>query len=152
MKGDESVFYTADFLGNSMTAIDPSDGSIVGHIDWLQAGADLGAGLIGLPIQAPIDPTDNWMVVALTLGGKIGVVDVSSDPGEVVAVLPCDPGCHGVQWGAKKDGRYYAYVSSKFSNAMHIVDPDPNGDGDGSDAKIAGSVVLTDAFDTEIDD
>ena len=152
MKGDESVFYTADFLGNSMTAIDPSDGSIVGHIDWLQAGADLGAGLIGLPIQAPIDPTDSWMVVALTLGGKIGVVDVSSDPGEVVAVLPCDPGCHGVQWGAKKDGGYYAYVSSKFSNAMHIVDPDPNGDGDDSDAKIAGSVVLTGAFDTEIDD
>ena len=152
MKGDESVFYTADFLGNSMTAIDPSDGSIVGHIDWLEAGADLGAGLIGLPIQSPIDPTDNWMVVALTLGGKIGVVDVSSDPGEVVAILPCDSGCHGVQWGAKKDGGYYAYVSSKFSNAMHVVDPDPNNDGDGSDAKIAGSVVLTGSFDTDSDD
>ncbi len=152
MKGDESVFYTADFLGNSMTAIDPSDGSIVGHIDWLEAGADLGAGLVGLPIQSPIDPTDSWMVVALTLGGKIGVVDVSSDPGDVVAILPCDPGCHGVQWGAKKDGGYYAYVSSKFSNAMHVVDPDPNGDGDGSDAKIAGSIVLTSTFDTDSDD
>ncbi len=152
MKGDESVFYTADFLGNSMTAIDPSDGSIIGHIDWLQAGADFDEGLIGLPIQSPISPDDKWMVTALTLGGKIGVVDVSSDPGTVVAILPCDPGCHGVQWGAQKDGGYYAYVSSKFSNAMHIVDPDPNNDGDGSDAKIAGSVILTSAFDTESDD
>ena len=40
MKGDESSFYTADFLGNSMTAIDPSDGTIQGHIDWLAVAAD----------------------------------------------------------------------------------------------------------------
>ena len=75
MKGDESVFYTADFLGNSMTAIDPSDGSIVSHIDWLQAGADFDVGLLGLPIQTSISPDDKWMVTALTLGSKIGVVD-----------------------------------------------------------------------------
>lgn len=152
MKGDESVFYTADFLGNSMTAIDPSDGSILGHVDWLQAGLDFDEGLVGLPIQTPISPDDKWMVTALTLGGKIGVVDVSSDPGTVVAILPCEPGCHGVQWGAKKDGGYYAYVTSKFANAMHVVDPDPNDDGDGTDAIIAGSVILTKSFDTEIDD
>ena len=59
MKGDDSVFYTADFLGNSMTAIDPSDGSILGHIDWLDEG------LLGLPIQTPISPDDKWMVTAL---------------------------------------------------------------------------------------
>jgi plastocyanin len=152
MKGDETVFYTADFLGNSMTAIDPSDGSIIGQIDWLKAGADFNVGLIGLPIQTPISPDDKWMVTALTLGGMIGVVDVSSDPAQVVAILPCDPGCHGVQWGAQEDGGYFAYVSSKFSNAMHVVDPDPNHDGDGTDAEIAGSVILTSAFDTETDD
>ena len=152
MKGDESVFYTADFLGNSMTAIDPSDGSILGHIDWLEAGAEFDKGLIGLPIQAPISPDDKWMVVALTLGGMIGVVDVSSTPGDVVAILPCDPGCHGVQWGAQKDGGYYAYVTTKFANAMHVVDPDPDNDGDGSDAEIVGSVILTKAFDTDADD
>ncbi|MDH5665688.1 MAG: multicopper oxidase domain-containing protein, partial [Nitrosopumilus sp.] len=65
MKGDESVFYTADFLGNSMTAIDPSDGEILSNIDWLDHG------LIGLPIQTPISPDDQYMVTALTLGGKI---------------------------------------------------------------------------------
>jgi hypothetical protein len=35
---------------------------------------------------------------------------------------------------------------------MHVVDPDPNNDGDGTDAEIAGSVILTGAFDTETDD
>ncbi len=154
MKGDESVFYTADFLGNSMTAIDPSDGSTVGHIDWLKVAEDFGLDppLLGLPIQSPIDPRDKWMVTALTLGGKIAVVDVSSDPGKVVALLPCEPGCHGVQWGAKRDGGYYAYVTSKFANILHVVDPDPNKDGDGTDAKIAGSVILTKSLDTETDD
>ena len=101
MKGDETSFYTADFLGNSMTAIDPSDGTIQGHIDWLAVAADpqfaasIPNGLLGLPIQTPISPDDKWMVTALTLGGKIGVVDVSSTPGTVVAVLACEPGCHG---------------------------------------------------------
>jgi len=60
--------------------------------------------------------------------------------------LPCDPGCHGAQFGAKKGGGYYAYVSSKFSNRLLVVDPDPNGalaPNDGSNAVIAGQVLLT---------
>ncbi|MDH5431411.1 MAG: multicopper oxidase domain-containing protein [Nitrosopumilus sp.] len=141
MKGDESVFYTADFLGNSMTAIDPSDGEILSNIDWLDHG------LIGLPIQTPISPDDQYMVTALTLGGKIGVVDVSSSNPEdhfVTAILDCDPGCHGVQWGAKDGGGYYAYVSSKFSNVMIVVDPNPDDDVETDDAEIAGRVLLAD--------
>lgn len=141
MKGDESVFYTADFLGNSMTAIDPSNGEILSNIDWLEHG------LVGLPIQAPISPDDQYMVVALTLGGKIGVVDVSSSNPEdhyVTEILDCDPGCHGVQWGAKDGGGYYAYVSSKFSNVLTVVDPNPDGDVETDDAEIAGRILLAD--------
>ena len=48
---------------------------------------------------------------------------------ELVKVLPCSAGCHGVNFGAKKGGGYYAYVSSKFSNDLIVVDPDPNDDG-----------------------
>lgn len=138
MKGDESIFYTADFLGNSMTGIDPTTGSTLSAIDWLPDG-------VGLPIQTPISPDDNWMVTALTLGGKIGIVDVSSpDPANhnIVEVISCDPGCHGVQWGAKagSDG-YLAYVSSKFSNAMIVIDPEkPLG------MKEIGRIVLADRF------
>ncbi len=144
MKSDDSVFYTADFLGNSNTAIDPSDGSIGGHVDWLAEGASFGKGLAGLPIQTPISPDDKWMVTALTLGGLVGVVDVTSTPGTVTAILDCDPGCHGVQWGAKDGGGYYAYVSSKFSNSLTVVDPDPDNDDLTDDAAVVGRILLAD--------
>ncbi len=32
----------------------------------------------------------------------------------VVAMLPCDSGCHGVNFGTKSDGGYYAYVTNKL--------------------------------------
>ena len=48
-----------------------------------------------------------------------------------------------MQYGAKQGSRYYAYVSSKFSNTMLVVDPDPNNDGNPADAKIAGRILLT---------
>ena len=34
-----------------------------------------------------------------------------------------------MNFGAKKGGGYYAYVSSKFSNDLIVLDPDPNDDG-----------------------
>jgi hypothetical protein len=85
------------------------------------------------------------MVTANMLTGTITVIDTrpgvpTSDT--VVAMLPCDPGCHGVQYGARQGGGYYAYVASKFSNRLLVVDPDPNGDGNPSDAVIAGKVGL----------
>lgn len=144
MKSDDSVFYTADFLGNSNTAIDPSDGSIEGHVDWLAAAIAAGYDLAGLPIQTPISPDDKWMVTALTLGGLVGVVDVTTTPGTVTAILDCDPGCHGVQWGAKDGGGYYAYVSSKFSNSLTVVDPDPDNDDLTDDASVVGRILLAD--------
>ena len=139
MKSDDSVFYTADFLGNQMTAIDPSTGATTGVIDWFEEAE------LGLPIQSPISPDDKWMVTALTLGGKIGVVDVSNpDPQNhtIEAILDCDPGCHGVQWGAKDDSvGYLAYVSSKFSNALIVIDPEAAG---GPDE--VGRILLKDRF------
>lgn len=94
-----------------------------------------------LPIQTPVDPTGRVIVTANT-GGAITIIDTSSDT--VVAVLPCDPGCHGVNFGAKANGGYFAYVTNKFSNRLIIVDPDPNNDGDFSDATVAGTIALAD--------
>jgi DNA-binding beta-propeller fold protein YncE len=131
MKADESEFFTADFLGNSNTQVELDGTSDTGRfIDWIDYG-------VGLPIQTPISPDDKWMVTALTLGGKVAVVDVSQDPPVVQEpLLDCDPGCHGVQWGAKKDGGYYAYVTSKFSNALLVVDPEIN--------EVVGRILLAD--------
>jgi DNA-binding beta-propeller fold protein YncE len=99
-----------------------------------------------LPIQTPVSPDGKSMVTANMLTGTITVIDTrpgvpTSDT--VVAMLPCDPGCHGVQYGAKQGGGYYAYVASKFSNRLLVVDPDPNGDGNPSDAVIAGKVAFS---------
>ncbi len=141
MLGSTEKYYTADFLGNTLSVIDTADGDITHQIDLLEVGA-------ALPIQTPVSPDDKWMVTAHVVGPRgaaITVVDTSID--EIVATLPCDPGCHGVQWGAKKGGDYYAYVSSKFSNALIVVDPK-----DGHNAKIAGKIILTEQFKTEIDD
>ena len=133
MKADESEFFTADFLGNSNSQVN-LDGTLDSDrfIDWIDYD-------VGLPIQTPISPDDKWMVTALTLGGKIAVVDVSEDPPVVKEpLLDCDPGCHGVQWGAKQgEGEgYYAYVTSKFSNALIVVDPELN--------EVVGKISLAD--------
>jgi DNA-binding beta-propeller fold protein YncE len=75
-----------------------------------------------LPIQTPVSPDGKYVVTANTLSGTITIIDTASD--ELIAVLPCSAGCHGVNFGAKKGGGYYAYVSSKFSNDLIIVDLD----------------------------
>jgi hypothetical protein len=89
------------------------------------------------------------MVTANT-GGTITILDTDAD--QIVKELPCDPGCHGVNFGAKKDGGYYAYVSSTFSNEAIVVDWDLNGDGNLGDALIAGKVSLVASNGTKIDD
>ena len=147
--GDHKYF-TADFLGNTMSVINPNTGKAYHQIDLLTEATNEDFPLVGLPIQTPVSPDDKWMVTAHVLGSAITVIDVESE--SVVATLPCDPGCHGVQWGANEDGGYYAYVSNKFSNALIVVDPDPNGDDDGTDATIAGKVILTQEYGTAIDD
>jgi hypothetical protein len=58
------------------------------------------------------------MITAHTLTATITVADTNTDT--LVKMLPCDPGCHGVQFGAKQGGGYYAYVSSKFSKGIHF--------------------------------
>ena len=47
-----------------------------------------------------------------------------------------------MNFGAKKGGGYYAYVTSKFANRLIVLDYDPNNDGNVDDAVIAGWVVL----------
>ncbi len=93
-----------------------------------------------LPIQIPVSPDGNYMLVANTSSATIAVVDTRSDT--LVKYLPCDAGCHGINFGAKEGGGYYGYVSNKFSNRMIVVDGDPNGDGDPIDAAIVGSLVM----------
>lgn len=164
MMPDSSKYYVANFLGQSVSCISlvgaacKSDvgGVGVGYkaIDlWAEydpvSGATSGP-MGGLPIQLPVSPDGQALLVANTLTSNITVIDPDTD--KVVKTLPCDSGCHGINFGAKQGGGYYAYVSSKFSNAMQVVDADPNGDGNPADAAIVGKFVLDSQPGTAVDD
>lgn len=159
MMPDASKYYVANLLDSTITVVDMSTHSVIKHINLIEHYDPVSGTISGpvgaLPIQTPVSPDGKNMVTANTLTGTITIIDTrpglaTSD--EVVAMLTCDPGCHGVQYGAKQGGGYYAYVSSKFSNRMLIVDPDPNGDGDPADAAIVGKVGLFSASTTLKDD
>ena len=159
MMPDSSKYYVANFLDStiSVLGINAAPGimptaTLIKQINILTDGYNLAGltsvdpkgangsflnGPVGaLPIQTPVSPDGKYAITANTLTATLLVIDTTTDT--VVAMLGCDAGCHGVQWGAKNGGGYYAYVSSKFSNRMLVVDPK-----DGTHATIVGSVLLT---------
>ena len=154
MTPDSKKTYVASLLDSTITVIDTQAKVVTKTINLLEnyntstgpTGGPVGA----LPIQTPVNPNGKNMVTANTLTGTITIVNPVTDT--VVAMLGCDPGCHGVQYGAKQGGGYYAYVSSKFSNSLLVVDPDPNNDGNPADATIVGRILLTSTTGTASDD
>ncbi len=83
-----------------------------------------------------MSPDIKVVITGHTLTGTITIIDAVTDT--LVAMVPCDPDCHGVNFGAKAGGGYYAYINSKFSNRLIVMDYDPNGDGNVADDVIAG--------------
>ena len=140
-------YYVANLLDQTVTCVSPDEPACVdgetlvdtkpivlvaGLPNLFTAGElsptqDGPAGL--LPIQTPVDPTGRYVVTA-TLLPSIVIIDTEVD--EMVLSLTCDAGCHGVNFGANVDGGYNAYVSSKFSNALIVFDPEDVIAADGS--------------------
>jgi DNA-binding beta-propeller fold protein YncE len=174
MMPDSSKYYVANLLHSTISVIDMDTGEKIKDINGLEdynplAIPELGGVAIedgawpldgegpdgilqvgALPIQTPVSPDGQYMVTANTLSATITVVDTETD--EIVVTIFCDPGCHGVNFGAKEGGGYYAYVSSKFSNSMIVVDGDPNGDGNPEDAAIVGRILLVSGPSTAVQD
>jgi DNA-binding beta-propeller fold protein YncE len=151
-----SKYYVSNFLSSTISVIDlkTPHPTLIKNIDLLAnydpiSGAVSG-GFGGLPIQTPVSPNGKWVFTANTLTHTITIIDTATDT--LVKSLPCDLGCHGVNFGAKAGGGYYAYVASKFSNELLVVDPDPNGDGSAADAATVGRVLLTAGKGTKTDD
>lgn len=144
MMPDASKYYVANLLDSSITVIDMNERRVIKTMNLIENYDPVTGAITGpvgaLPIQTPVSPNGRSMVTANTLTGTVLVTNTQTDT--LVAMLGCDPGCHGVQYGAKQGGGYYAYVSSKFSNRLVVVDPDPNGDGNPADAAVAGTVGL----------
>ena len=152
-------YYVANLLDQTVTCVSTGapacvDGiSLVSTKPIVLANFDLVTGVPSgpfgaLPIQTPVSPDGKYVVTA-TLFPTITIIDTATD--ELVLSLDCDAGCHGVNFGANADGGYNAYVSSKFSNALIVFDPedaiaaDASGDGNGiltkAESAAAGDVV-----------
>jgi DNA-binding beta-propeller fold protein YncE len=159
-KGTKS--YMADFLGASISCISHTKAACVGDdgskVDYKKidlwgeydpySGASGNFG--GLGIQIAVAPDNSGIINANTLTSNLTILDPKTD--KIVAWLPCHAGCHGVNFGAKKGGGYYGYVTSKFANVIDVVDIDPNGDGSPADAAIVGTLLADSTSDTEMDD
>jgi hypothetical protein len=156
MTNDGKRAYVANLLDHTIRCISVAtpacptpDGSIVENytIDLRQnydkiSGAATGPYALS-PIQLPISPDDRYMLVVGTFTGNVLEIDMKNN--KIVKSLPCGPGCHGINFGAKKGGGYLGYVSVKFANVAWVIDGDPNSDGDLSDAKLVGGMVTSGA-------
>ncbi|MGH6793709.1 MAG: hypothetical protein ACREDH_00525, partial [Methylocella sp.] len=125
--------YVANLLGtppamlSSMTVIDMDAKKKVKDIDLAEdynpvSGEHKGEAYGLGPIQTPVSPDGKYVVTANFLSSTITILDTKTD--KVVKSLPCEPGCHGANFGLKKGGGYYAYVASKFANVFDVVDMD----------------------------
>ena len=154
MTPDGNKSYVADFFDSTISVIDTNSAKLIKKINLLENYDPISGQIKGpvgfLPIQTPVSPDGQYMITANTGSATITVVDTEKD--ELIKELPCSAGCHGVNFGAKKGGGYYAYVTSSFSNDLVVVDGDPNNDGDPTDAKIAGRISLTNTSQTKVDD
>ena len=164
---DSSKYYVTNYLGHSISVMNGplplsnytgtgglkgagpyAPGEKIKDISLLQGydpkngcTSDCVDGLIGgFPVQIPISPDGKFAITGNTLGGTISIVDTATDT--LVRLIPCDPGCHGVNFGAKEGGGYYAYITPKFANRLLVLDYDPDQDGKAEKAKIVGAIVL----------
>ncbi|MDZ4732472.1 MAG: copper oxidase [Nitrospirota bacterium] len=154
MMPDSSKYYVSNYLGHTISVMCGPVNIITGCIPGkklydipllLNGNYDTDDGEIrgpvgALPIQTPVSPDGKFVITGNTLTGTITIIRTLDDV--LVAMIPCDPGCHGVNFGAKKGGGYYAYVTSKFANRLIVLDYDPDNNGNVDDAVIAGAVVL----------
>jgi YVTN family beta-propeller protein len=154
MMPDASKYYVANYLDSSITVINTQTGAVIKTINLLAnynpITGEISGPVGGFPIQTPVSPNGKYMVTGNTLTATITIVDTTTDT--LVKSLPGEAGCHGVQFGAKKGGGYFAYVSNKFSNTMIVVDGDPNDDGNPADAAVVGRILLVASPVTATDD
>lgn len=147
--------YVANLASGYVTVIDVDALKILKNIPVTltpdgQTGGDV-LGTLQVPIQSPVSPDGRFIataVMSLTTvprtntgsADHVAIIDAFTD--NVVAYVPTSAGTHGANWGAKRGGGYYLYVTNQFANVLTVIDPDPNGDGSGSDAAVVGTILL----------
>jgi YVTN family beta-propeller protein len=147
--------YVANLVSGKVTVINVDTKTILGNIPVTlapdgQTGLNIFHTLQG-PIQTPVSPDEKWAATAVfsltnvarpptNSADHVAIIDTTTE--RVVAFVPTPAGTHGVNWGAKRGGGYYAYVTNQHANVLTVIDPDPNGDGNGADAAAVGTILL----------
>lgn len=153
--GERSTAYVASVVSGMVTVIDVDRLELLQNIPVTlapdgQSGLDL-FHTLQVPIQCPVSPDERWCAVAVlslttvpraNTGAADHVALIDTRSNAVVKYIPTPAGTHGIHWGAKRGGGYYAYVTHQFSNVLSVIDPDPNGDGAGDDAAEVGRILL----------
>jgi YVTN family beta-propeller protein len=155
--------YVANIVSGQVTVLDLNTMRVLKHIPvTLTPDCRTGAGFdvfhtLQVPIQTPVSPDGRFVATAvLSLStvarpctgspDHVAVIDTRTD--EVVKFIGIPAragtanGAHGVNFGMKAGGGYYAHVASQFSNMLTVLDLDPDGDNSATDATVAGRVFL----------
>jgi YVTN family beta-propeller protein len=147
--------YVANLVSGKVTVINVDTRTILGNIPvTLSPDGETGLNIFHTlqgPIQTPVSPDEKWAATAVfsltnvdrpptKSADHVAIIDTTTD--RVVAFVPTPAGTHGVNWGAKRGGGYYAYVTNQHANVLSIINPDPNGDGNGADAAAVGTILL----------
>jgi DNA-binding beta-propeller fold protein YncE len=147
--------YVANAVSGFVTVLNVDDLELITNIPVTltpdgQSSLDL-FNTLQVPIQTPVSPDEKWVATAvlslttvptITTGSPDHVALIDTSTNEVVKYIATPAGTHGVNWGAKLGGGYYAYVTSQHANVLCVIDPDPDFDGDGSDAAVVGMILL----------
>ncbi len=155
-EGEVHKAYIGSVVTGMVTVVDVDARTLLKNIAvTLTPGDELtGFGVLDtlqVPIQAPVSPDGRWVAVAVLslttvdraatgAADHVAIIDTLAD--EVVKFVGTPAGTHGVNWGAKRGGGYYAWVTNQHANVVNVIDPDPNGDADGHDAALVGQILL----------
>lgn len=147
--------YIANLATGFVTVLDVDERRLLKNIPvTFTPDGLLGFGLLDTlqgPIQTPVSPDEHFVATAVfslttvdrpPVGSAdhVAIIDAFTDT--VVAFVATPAGTHGVNWGAKLGGGYFAYVTSQHANVLTVIDPDPNRDGSGTDAAVVGTILL----------
>jgi YVTN family beta-propeller protein len=155
--------YVANIVSGQVTVIDLNTMRVLRHIPvTLTPDCRTGSAFnifdtLQVPIQTPVSPDGRFVataVLSLTTVARpctgspdhVAVIDTRTDEVVRFVGIPARTGtangAHGVNFGMKAGGGYYAHVASQFSNILTVLDLDPNGDNSATDAAVAGRVFL----------
>lgn len=111
ISADGTRAWISSYLSGQFLGIDLEEQTVI-------ANFTIGKG----PVQAIPSPDGKYITVALASDAEAVILDAQTF--EILKRLPSGQGAHGVTYGPKESGGWYAYVSNKFVPWITVIDMD----------------------------